>query len=305
MLSLKNSILTLLLLATSLGSAWANPTVQISGNPEAPPVVWEKSGLLTGAGPEMIQTILTKLGVQASIQPAGSWSQVLDKAKSGDIDMIVSSYKTKKREEFLEYSSPYLESPVIVVIKKGDTFLCNCWDDMVGKRGVANTGESFGDEFDSFIAEKLNVTYTSYSRAFEMLAEDTADYLIIDLYPAIIYSKLLMAEDKVEFIEKPITVQQIHLAFSKKSPHLTLLPQINKEIALMKKEGAIKQLALEQYKKWNKTIKERQRFYDRSNQKAKDIQVEFDSGAKERGFDNMARFLQRDIPYMDGSNFSP
>ncbi len=275
----------------------------VSGNPESPPVVWEKSGQLAGAGPEIAAKIFSELGVPYTMQPAGTWQQVQNKAKTGEVDLILSAYKNKERQQYLEYSIPYIKSPVVIIVKKGDTFLCNCWEDMVGKKGVANTGESFGDEFDAYIKNKLDVTYTSYSRAFEMLAEDTADYLIIDLYPAIIYSKLLMAEDNIEFMEKPVTVQYLHMAMAKQSPHLKLLPQINKQLAKMKESGDIKKLAVEQYKKWNKTFQQRQRFYAKAKQKSSEAQVDFDAGARDRGLDNMARFIQREAPFMDGSNF--
>ncbi|NOQ45867.1 MAG: transporter substrate-binding domain-containing protein [Desulfobulbaceae bacterium] len=297
--------LTLLYAIFSLNvtHAPAVTTAIVTGNPEAPPIVWEKQGKLIGMAPQIVTEILTGLKVPFIIKPAGTWQQVQDKAKNGTVDMIVSAYDNKERRTYMEYSEPYLDCPVVIVVKKGDSFLCNCWTDLLDKKGVANTGESFGDSFDAYIKEKLAVTYTTYNRAFEMLAEDTADYLIIDLFPALIYSKLLLVEDKIEFMERPVTIQQFHITISKQSPHVKLLPQINARIAEMKKQGAFKKLASEQYKNWTKTFEQRQRFYAKSQVKAKQEQTAYNAGARDRGLDNMARFMDRDIRYMEGGNW--
>ncbi len=284
----------------TIQSARANDPLIVTGNPEAPPIAWERSGKLTGVGPEAATRILENLKIPFIIKSTGTWEQVQENAKNGQIDMIVSAYKNKERLQYMGYSIPYLKSPVIIVVRKGSAFPFNSWNDLVGKKGVANVGESFGEKFDTFIREKLDMHYMPYQRAFEMMDLGTADYLIIDLYPAIIYSKLLNVEDKVEFLDNPATMQQFHLTLSKKSPFLNLLPKINKQIAQMKKEGIFIKMAKEQYKKWHQTFLKRQRFYAKSQARAQKEKSTWDAGAHDRGLDNLARFIERDRPYMTG-----
>ncbi len=287
-----------LLFSIMLCPALAGEQLMASGNPEAPPVMWERSGKMTGIGPELVSSILETEGVKYTIAPAGNWQEVQNRAKTGEVDLIVAAYDNKERRTYMEYSIPYLKSPVVILVKKGDKFSITSWNNLVGKKGVANTGESFGEKFDTFIREKLDVTYTNYERAFQMLAEDVADYLIIDLYPAVIYSKMLLAEDKVEYLDNPATVQHFHVTISKKSPHLGLMPKINSRIAALKEQGNIKKMALEQYTYWHKTFKERQRLFERADVEARKAQVEYDAGARDRGLDNLARFIERDLPYL-------
>ncbi len=277
-----------------------NPMV-VSGNPEGPPISWDKNGTLTGAGPELAAKILTELKVPYKITVAGSWEEVQDKARQGSVDLIVSAYVNKERSKYLEFSEPFLDSPVVIVVKKGNRFPLTSWKTLIGKKGVAHTGESFGEKFDEFIKNKLDVEYLPYERAFQKLADDTAEYLIIDLYPAVIYSKLLEAEDKIEFLDTPVTIQQFHMAVAKKSTHVSLLPKINKKIKALKKEGYMKKLAVEQYKKWNKTFQERQRFFARQKARANQEQVDYNAGARDRGLDALGRFAERNYPYMEGS----
>jgi len=269
-----------------------------SGNPEAPPIVWEKAGKLTGIGPELISIVLTREGINYTLRPEGSWAKVQDKARTGKIDLIVSAYDNLERRSFMEFSIPYLKSPVVILVMKGEEFPFTSWNDLKGKKGVANTGESFGEKFDNFIKEQLTVTYTPYEKAFEMLTDTSADYMIIDLYPAVIYSKMLLAEDKIAYLGNPATIQHFHVTISKKSPHLGLMPKINELIKQMKEEGLIKKMALDQYTNWNETFKARQRLFDRANVEARKAQVEYDAGARDRGLDRLAEFIQKDLPYM-------
>lgn len=287
----------------TLQSAMASQPLVVTGNPEAPPIVWEKRDKLVGVGPEIATRILGSLQVPFTIKPTGSWAQVQENAKNGTVDLVVSAYDNAERRQYMNYSLPYLESPVVIVVKRGKSFPFTAWKDLIGKKGVANTGESFGEEFDTFIKDKLDVTYVPYERAFQMMALDTADYLIVDLYPAIIYSKLLNAENKVEFLDAPATTQFFHMTISKKSPYTKLMPQINVQIKAMKKNGDFKKLAKEQYKSWYKTFKQRQQFFAKSGARAQQTQSNWDAGARDRGLDNMSRFIERDINYMDGSNF--
>lgn len=202
----------------------------------------------------------------------------------------------------MDYSDPYLKSPVVIVVRKGNKFPFTSWDALIGKKGVANTGESFGQKFDAFIQKKLDVSYMPYERAFEMMKLGTADYLIIDLYPAIIYSKLLNVEDKIEFLDNPATVQQFYMTVPKKSPARQLLPEINSRINALKKKGYFVALVKKQYDSWNKTFQRRLRFYARTQQKNNEEQRNYAAGAQDRGLENLARFIERDRYFMNGTN---
>ncbi|HHB75279.1 MAG TPA: transporter substrate-binding domain-containing protein [Desulfobulbus sp.] len=291
----------ILMILTSHASRAAEPLL-VTGNPEAPPIVWQKSGKLVGVGPEAVSRILENLHVPFTIKNTGSWKQVQEKAKNGTVDLIVSAYKNKERQQYMAFSDPYLKSPVVIVVKKGNKFPFTFWDALIGKKGVANTGESFGEKFDAFIQNKLDVSYMPYERAFEMMKLGTADYMVIDLYPAIIYSKLLNVEDKVEFLDNPATVQQFHIAVSKKSPAVDLLPKINAQISTLKKKGYFTALVKEQYDRWNETFQRRLRFYARTQQRNNEEQRNYTAGAHDRGLDNLARFIERDRYFMNGTN---
>ena len=293
----------LIVLLTGFQAAATDPMI-VSGSSQGPPISWSKNGTLKGVAPELASTILSELNIPFIIRDEGSWQEVQDKAKAGTVDMIVSAYKNTERQTYMDYSIPYIKSPVIVVVKDDKVFPFSSWNSLIGKKGVAHSGESFGQKFDTFIKTRLNVSYLSYERAFQMLKEETADYLIIDLYPAIIYSKLLNAEDKVRFLDTPITIQHFHITISKKSSYLNTLPDINKKISQLIDKKYIDTLIVEQYKKWNKTFQERQRFFAKQNLRAAQEQTKFNAGVRDRGLERLGRFIDRDRSYMEGNNLT-
>jgi len=296
-----------LILATLLsllcGSALAQKPILVTGNPEAPPIVWQKGGKLTGVGPQAVAAIFKDLNTPYELKNVGPWDQVQKLAREGKVDLIVSAYKNSDREQYLDFTIPYLKSPVVIAVKKGHKFPFTSWTALIGKKGVANVGESFGEEFDTFIKNKLDVTYVPYAKAFEMMRLDLADYLIIDLYPAVIYAKLLNVENNVEFLDNPATVQYFHMAIAKKSPAVALLPKINREIDKLKQKKFFIDEVKKQYSTWNASFQRRQRFYARTKARQEQEQEEYNAGARDRGMENLARFIERDRYFMNGTNF--
>ncbi len=274
----------------------ARPLV-VSGHPEAPPISWKIKGDLAGVGPELTNQILQTLNTPYSYQLIKDWSAVQQAAKTGEIDLIVGAYRNAEREKYLVFSDGYIDSPVVIVVPRGQKFSFNGWEDLRGKRGVAHSGESFGEKFDNYIHTELNVTYGSYQMVFQHLSQGLADYLIMDLYPAVIYAKLLQAEDKVEFLDNPVTVQQFRIAIARRSPFVKLLPAINREIARLKKNGICKNLVKEQYLRWRETFLQRQRFFAQQYNRAEQAQQQWNSTSRDRALDTLSRFIEANRQY--------
>ena len=69
----------LLVACVSVTNSFASETFIVSGNPKAPPVVWEEYNKLIGVGPDIAKSVLTELKLNFGIQVQGDWQQVQDK----------------------------------------------------------------------------------------------------------------------------------------------------------------------------------------------------------------------------------
>ncbi len=255
----------LIVTCISVSNSFAADTFIVSGNPKAPPIVWEEYKKLIGVGPDLAKSILTELNLDYDIRVTGDWQQVQDKCKSGEIDMIVSAYKNDERAAYMEYSMPYLPQPTVIVVQKGKEFPFGRWESLIGKRGVSNVGESYGQKFDTFIKEKLSVQFIAFERAIELLSRGEADYLIVDLYTALIYTRLLQGENAITLLEPPVTTQNFHMTIGKNSPMAVQMPAINKKLYRLVKDGTVEKLFYEHFESWKKLIAKRSRYFNRDS----------------------------------------
>jgi len=200
-----------------------------SGHEDWPPIMYQQDDLIVGAGPELLSLIFNELGLNIESRYVGSWDVVQEKAKSGEIDMIVAAYKTPEREAYMDYSIAYTLDPVSIFVKKDESFSFDSWDELIGKKGVVTKGDSYGEEFDSFIAEKLDVIVAdSPSEAFALILTGDADYFVYALYSG----ENALAKDKdlseqIEILPNHVCAENFHMTISKKSKLVEYLPQIN------------------------------------------------------------------------------
>ncbi|MBT8329730.1 MAG: amino acid ABC transporter substrate-binding protein [Desulfofustis sp.] len=262
-----------------------------SGNPYAPPVVWEENKKLAGVAPDLVNEIFTELSLPYSVRVLSDWERVQEAAKKGEIDLIVSAYRNDERNKYLNFSIPYLPEQTVIVVEKGREFKFSSWDALKGKRGVSGIGESYGQRFDSYRAENLDISYYRLERAIETLNLGKADYLIIDLYTALIYARLLHGEDSITILDPPVTTENFHLAVTKDSPLNDHLEAINEKLEEKIAGGKVNELVLAHFDRWQEKIAKRSEYLSRMSQQRTDSQKEYlieqDETARQRVLETM------------------
>jgi polar amino acid transport system substrate-binding protein len=256
------AVLTILLCLVALASLSCQSSTKteplkeliVSGHPAWPPIMYQKNNNIVGAGPQLAAMIFNDLGIKAVYKYEGPWDQVQKKAKSGAVDVLVAAYKTPERETYMNYSVPYTVDPVVLVVKKGKVFHYDKWDDLVGKKGVVMTGDSYGVDFDKFIVDKLTVAKVGTPEdAFALLEKEDADYFVYALYSAEGYIHEKNLSDKVEIVAKYVAEEKFYLTISKKSPFAGRLPEINKLLKKYEADGTVKRLIDDEKKSlWGK-----------------------------------------------------
>ena len=279
-----------IMLVLVVGILWGNSSVFsaetfiVSGNPYAPPVVWEEYKQLAGVAPDLVKDIFGELSLPYSVRVLRDWARVQEAAKKGEIDLIVSAYKNDERNKYLNFSIPYLPEQTVIIVEKGKEFKFSSWDSLKGKKGVSGIGESYGQEFDSFIAENLDLSYYRLERAIETLNLGKADYLIIDLYTALVYASLLQGEDSITILDPPVTTQNFHLAVAKDSPLNDHLEAINERLNEKISSGKVSELVLSHFDKWQEKIAKRSQYLSKMSK-----QRSSEQGAYLKKQDEMAR----------------
>jgi polar amino acid transport system substrate-binding protein len=215
------AFVTALVVLPAIASAQSDcRSLVITGHPSYMPIAWADKGTIVGAAPDLVAAIARNLGVKTvNSKDYGSWEKAQAAVRSGEADVIFGIYKNDERMKWLDYVEPaFMTDPVSVVVRQGEGFAFSKWEDLKGRKGVTNAGESFGNKFDGFMASTLTVKRAQgVDKAFEALMDRSADYLIIALYPGRILARELGLAAKVEFLPQEVDSFGMYVGFSKKS----------------------------------------------------------------------------------------
>ncbi len=108
-------------------------TITIAGPKSFPPFhYFDENAVLKGISADYIIAISNSLGIKINILKNLPWSEVLKKAQNREIDLIACAAKTSDREEYLDFSTPYLSFPLVIVSRIDAPFIGGI-DDLHGK----------------------------------------------------------------------------------------------------------------------------------------------------------------------------
>jgi two-component system sensor histidine kinase EvgS len=105
---------------TQADKAWLeqHPVMRLGTDPSWPPVEYfDVHGKLAGITSDNIRILSEKLGIRFVAIEDLSWSEVLDQARRGNIDVISAIVKSEERSEYLLFTRPYLKLPMVIVTR--------------------------------------------------------------------------------------------------------------------------------------------------------------------------------------------
>ena len=107
---------------TSEERAWLDDhdgTIRLAPCPGWEPMeFFDENAGYYGMAADYIRLIEKKLDIRFNIVKYASWSDILDKAKSGEVDVIAAAHPTPERWEFMNWTEPYMEFPAVIITHK-------------------------------------------------------------------------------------------------------------------------------------------------------------------------------------------
>jgi polar amino acid transport system substrate-binding protein len=248
------SVFVTLALASPAAVA-ANDCTKITatGHPQYPVIAFREGDALVGAAPTLVEAIAKKLNVPLESKFMGTWADAQAAAREGKADMIFGIYYNDERAKYLDYVQPaFIYDDVAIFVAKGKAFPFKGQDDLIGKKGVTNQGESYGTEFDAFIKDKLDVARADgIDDAFKQLLAGKADYLIAGYYPGVAEAARAGIKDEIEVLDQAVLTAEMFVAFSKKSPCTTLADKFGQAITEMTTDGSFDKMLTDAIAAWD------------------------------------------------------
>ncbi|MCL6416370.1 transporter substrate-binding domain-containing protein [Aestuariirhabdus sp. Z084] len=204
-------------------------SLTFSGNSEYPPILWrdpDNPDKLTGVVVEVLEMALSPININLNAQYVGPWSRAQKKAQKGEIDGLAGAFFTIQRTSYLDYIEPALmQIPSVVFVREGSRAQDHTrgslthWDQLKPLRGVTLINNSFGQEFDTYAKQELNIhTVRSVTLAFNTLLAGRSDYLVYELQPGLAYSDAMGITAKVRHLYPHVNSEALHITMAKRSP---------------------------------------------------------------------------------------
>lgn len=232
------------LLLFSAGCAQAQAVVRATGHPNWPPFSWQQGDNIIGIGVELTELVFKDLGLAVSSTARGNWKRAQAQVAHGDADVLVAAYRTSERDKVMAYpAQPFMDDANVLWVAKGKAFPFHRWSDLIGKKGTAMLGESYGEAFDRYIKDKLQVEWVnSPAQSFGKLELGRADYYPFSLYGGQIQVRQFGFEGRIEHLPEVLSTEGTYIAISRKSRFIKYLPQIEASISRMRADGTIDRL---------------------------------------------------------------
>ncbi len=107
--------------------------IRVAADPHWRPIDWrDKSGQQIGLSADYIRQLEKLLKTRFEYVPVNSWAEAIDRFKNGEVDVLSAVARTDRREQFIDFTEPYLELKMKIYIKEGG--FINSLAELEGKR---------------------------------------------------------------------------------------------------------------------------------------------------------------------------
>lgn len=200
----------------------------------------EGTNELVGFDIDMGEELAKRLGVKIQWQPT-EWKGVLGSLNSKKFDVVISGMSiTEERLKEIDFSIPYLNTGIGMVVKKGNTSIKTA-EDLKDKRVATQTGSS-GYKATQKLGLTNVVLYDQYPQAFQDLSLGRVDVIVVDLTTAAHYVTLKPGE--YDILDERLVDDIYGIGIRKEDKDLK--EAIDNALREMKKDGTLAAIS----KKW-------------------------------------------------------
>ncbi|MBX3728009.1 MAG: response regulator [Candidatus Sumerlaeia bacterium] len=114
-------------------AAHAGVALRVGVDPDWEPIEYvDHEGMHAGIAADVLELVADRLGLALEPRTGLAWSETIALAQSGQIDLLPAAVPSTRRSEFLTFTSPYLQFPVVVFVHDSAGAILDL-DDLAGQ----------------------------------------------------------------------------------------------------------------------------------------------------------------------------
>jgi PAS domain S-box-containing protein len=98
-------------------------SIKMCVDPNWMPLEEIHEGVHVGIAADFMNLIEKKIQTPIELVPTNTWSQSLQKAKTRECDILSLAEKTPQRSEYMNFTTPYVQTPIVIATKSGVAFM--------------------------------------------------------------------------------------------------------------------------------------------------------------------------------------
>ncbi|MGD8430220.1 MAG: transporter substrate-binding domain-containing protein [Ectothiorhodospiraceae bacterium] len=234
-----------LVLGAGAAQAADKPTLRAVTDPSFVPfeMMDKSSGKMVGFDMDILREVADRAGFDYKLQTM-DFNGIIPALQTGNVDIAIAGITiTDEREQIVDFSDPYYDSGLRLLIRNGDDSIKKV-DDLAGKKVACKIGSTSYDFLKREVGDKVKeiVPYPGSSDMYMALLSGSVDAVFYDA-PNVGYFAKTKGEGKVHTVGPLYEGQQYGLALKDGSEYVD---DVNQALASMKADGTYAKI----YKKW-------------------------------------------------------
>lgn len=237
-----------LVLIAGLGTAHAQgdkPTIRAVTDPSFVPfeMLDKDSGEMVGFDMDILSEVAKRAGFDYELQTM-DFNGIIPALQTGNVDLAIAGITiTEEREQIVDFSDPYYDSGLRLLVPAGDDSI-QAVADLAGKKVACKIGSTSYDFLQREVGDTAEevVPYPGSSDMYMALLSGSVDAVFYDA-PNVGYFAKTRGEGKVKTVGPLYEGQQYGLALVEGSEWVD---DVNKALASMKEDGTYDEI----YQKW-------------------------------------------------------
>ncbi len=211
-------------------------------DPEFPPYdFFDAEDNHTGVSSDYVKLLEERLGIDFQVVTGLAWTGILEQAENQSLDVVYCISKTPKREEYLNFTRPYANFPIVIITREDEKFITGLAD-LSDLRVVAVEGYASQESVESDFPDLKLQSAATAEEALRSVSTGAADAFVGSLG---VTSYLLQREGLTNLKVAAPTPYTIELSFAVRKDWPELLSILDKGLASISREQRD-----EIYRKW-------------------------------------------------------